>query len=84
MALNIRNPEAKKLAEAVTALTGETKTQPATEALRERLETRKRRKSRCSLGDRLDEVGKYCAALPILDACSPDEMLGCDECGLPS
>lgn len=84
MALNIRNPEAEKLAEAVAAMTGETKTQAVTEALRDRLETLKRRKSRRSVADRLDEIGKHCAALPVLDTRSPDEILGYDEFGLPT
>ena len=38
MALNIRNAEAERLAEAVAKLTGERKTQAVTVALRERLE----------------------------------------------
>ena len=84
MALNIRNPEAEKLAAAVAAMTGETKTQAVTEALRDRLETLKRRKSRRSVADRLDEIGKHCAALPVLDTRSPDEILGYDEFGLPT
>jgi len=84
MALNIRNPEAEKLAEAVAAMTGETKTQAVTEALRDRLEALKRRKSRRSVADRLDEIGKHCASLPVLDHRSPDEILGYDEHGLPS
>ncbi|WP_454060921.1 type II toxin-antitoxin system VapB family antitoxin [Candidatus Nitrospira salsa] len=85
MALNIRNPEAEKLAEAVTALTGETKTQAVTKALEERLETLKRRKSRRSVADKLDEIAKHCATLPIHDTRNPDEeILGYDEHGLPT
>jgi hypothetical protein len=37
MALNIRNAEAERLAEAVAKLTGETKTEAVTRALRDRL-----------------------------------------------
>ncbi|GJL66553.1 MAG: antitoxin VapB [Nitrospirales bacterium] len=84
MALNIRNLEAEKLAEAVTAITGESKTQAVTKALKDRLETLKRRKSRHSVADKLDEVAKHCAALPILDTRSPDEVLGYDDHGLPT
>jgi antitoxin VapB len=84
MSLNIRNQEAEKLAEAVAAMTGETKTQAVTEALRERLETLKRRKHRRSVADRLDEIAKHCASLPVLDKRSPDEIIGYDEHGLPS
>lgn len=84
MALNIRNQEAEKLAEALAAMTGETKTQAVTEALRERLESLKRRKRRRSIADRLDEIARHCASLPILDQRSPDEILGYDEQGLPT
>lgn len=84
MALNIRNQEAEKLAEALAAMTGETKTQAVTEALRERLESLKRRKRRRSVADRLDEIARHCASLPILDQRSPDEILGYDEQGLPT
>lgn len=37
MALNIRNAEAERLAEALAKLTGETKTEAVTHALRDRL-----------------------------------------------
>jgi antitoxin VapB len=84
MSLNIRNQEAEKLAEAIAAMTGETKTQAVTEALRERFETLKCRKHRRSGADRLDEIAKHFASLPVLDKRSPDETLGYDEHGLPS
>jgi len=84
MALNIRNQETEKLAEAIAAMTGETKTQAVTEALKERLETLKRRRQRRSVADRLDEIAKHCAALPVLDKRRPDEILGYDEHGLPT
>lgn len=84
MALNIRNLEAEKLAEAVAAMTGENKTQAVTEALRERLEALKRRKSRRNVAGRLDEIAKHCASLPVLDPRIPDEILGYDEHGLPT
>jgi antitoxin VapB len=83
MALNIRNQEAEKLAEAITAITGETKTQAVTEALRERLNMLKRRKRRLSVADQLDEIAKHCASLPILDTRRAEEILGYDEHGLP-
>lgn len=35
------------------------------------------------LADELDEIGKRCAALPVLDARVTDEILGYDEHGLP-
>lgn len=84
MSLNIRNQEAEKLAEAVASMTGETKTQAVTEALRERLESLKRRKHRRSVANRLDEIAKHCASLPVLDKRTPDEILGYDDHGLPT
>ncbi|WP_448188181.1 type II toxin-antitoxin system VapB family antitoxin [Azospirillum sp. sgz301742] len=34
--------------------------------------------------ERLIEIGKHCASLPVLDPRSPDEILGYDENGLPN
>jgi antitoxin VapB len=83
MALNIRNSETEKLAEALAKLTGETKTEAVTQALRDRLaRLRRERAGRC-LADELDEIAKHCAQLPVLDVRTPDEILGYDEHGLP-
>ena len=75
MALNIRNHEAEKLAADLAALTGETKTEAVTKALRDRLEQVKRRRSKRRLADRLDEIAKHCASLPLLDRRSLEDML---------
>jgi antitoxin VapB len=83
MALNIRNPEAERLADALARLTGETKTQAVTQALRERLESIRRRRAGRRLADELDELALRCAALPVLDDRSADEILGYDADGLP-
>jgi len=83
VALNIRNQEAEKLAEAVVAMTGATKTQAVTDALKAHLETLKRRKTRRNLATRLDEIAKHCATLPVLDTRSPEDILGYDKNGLP-
>jgi antitoxin VapB len=83
MALNIRNNETDKLATALAELTGETKTQAVTEALKARLERVMRLKRRTeSVADRLNEIALHCASLPVLDDRSPDGMLY-DEKGLP-
>jgi antitoxin VapB len=75
MPLNIRNHEAEKLAADLAALTGETKTEAVTKALRDRLEQVKRRRSKRRLADRLDEIAKHCSSLPLLDRRSPEDML---------
>ena len=84
MALNIRNPETERLAETLAKLTGETKTQAVTKALRDRLERIRRRRSGRRLADELDEIALHCASLPLLDARDAEEILGYDEHGLPS
>lgn len=83
MALNIRNAEAEKLAEAVARLTGETKTEAVTRALRDRLARLRRQRSGKRLADELDAIALHCAKLPARDPRSPDEILGYDEHGLP-
>ena len=82
MALNIRNPETEKLASDLAALTGETKTEAVTKALRQRLEQLKQLRTKRRLANRLDEIAKHCAALPLLDRRSPEDILY-DERGLP-
>ena len=83
MALNIRNAEAERLAEQVTALTGETKTLAVTRALRDRLDRLRNRGSGRRLADDLDEIARRCASLPVIDDRSPEEILGYDENGVP-
>lgn len=83
MALNIRNPETERLADALAKATGKTKTQAVTEALRERLAYVRRRRPARRLADELQEIAAHCAALPVLDARSADEILGYDDRGMP-
>ncbi|MCY4636751.1 MAG: type II toxin-antitoxin system VapB family antitoxin [Acidobacteria bacterium] len=83
MALNIRNAETERLAADLALLTGRTKTEAVTEALRDRLERLRRERSGRSLADELDDIGRRCARLPVLDGRSADEILGYDEHGIP-
>ena len=83
MALNIRNPEAEKLADALAKLTGETKTEAVTKALRDRLARIRRERSRRRLADELDAIARHCASLPVLDRRSAEEIIGYDERGVP-
>jgi antitoxin VapB len=84
MHLNIKNDTTYQLAAELASLTGETLTATVTIALRERLNRVKRRRGRRSLVDELDEIALHCAALPVLDDRSDEEILGYDEHGLPS
>jgi antitoxin VapB len=83
MALNIRNSETEKLAETLAKLTGETKTEAVTQALRDRLSRLRRERTKRRLADELDAIAIHCARLPVLDSRSPDEILGYDANGLP-
>jgi antitoxin VapB len=83
MALNIRNAEAEQLAEALAKLTGETKAEAVTQALRDRLARVRRERSKRRLADELDEIARHCSRLPVLDSRTPDEILDYDEHGLP-
>jgi antitoxin VapB len=60
MGLNIKNPEAHRLAEELAKRTGESMTAAVTTAVRERLD-RVRREQEASLADRLVEIGQDCA-----------------------
>ena len=80
--LNIKNPEARKLALELARVTGQSVTQAVTQAMRETLERETRRRGRDEIARQLMEIGERAAALPVLDPRSPDDMLY-DEDGLP-
>jgi len=83
MPLNIRNAETEELASTLAKLTGETKTEAVTQALRERIQRVRRARAKRRLADELDEIGLHCSTLPVLDRRSADEIMGYDENGLP-
>lgn len=83
MALNIRNPETERLAQALSHLTGESKTEAVTRALRDRLARVRRERSRRRLADELDEIAQHCSKLTVRDGRAPDDILGYDANGLP-
>ena len=83
MPLNIRNKQAEELAGALAKLTGETKTEAVTQALRERLQRVGRARAKRRLADELDEIAVHCSALPVLDRRSAEEIIGYDKNGLP-
>jgi antitoxin VapB len=83
MALNIRNTETERLAEQLARLTGESKTEAVTKALRDRLDRLRRERSHRRLADELDAIALHCSRLPVLDSRTPEEILGYDENGLP-
>ncbi|HTY30130.1 type II toxin-antitoxin system VapB family antitoxin [Mycobacterium sp.] len=84
MALSIKDPEADRLARELAARTGETLTEAVVVALRERLARETGRTRAIPLREELAAIRRRCAALPVLDTRSADEILGYDERGLPA
>lgn len=83
MALSIKHPEADRLARELAKSTGEGLTEAVIKALRERLARERPRTSRRRLSEELRTIGERCAALPVIDDRTPDEILDYDERGLP-
>ena len=85
MALSLKDKETDSLARQVARLTGETLTEAIRTSLRERLRHEQlKRGEGPELAKALQEIARRCAALPVLDHRSEDEILGYDENGLPS
>ncbi len=80
MSLNIKDPEAHKLAQELAQATGETMTHAVTEALRERLVRVRRRPA--ALADELLDIGKRCASVLKGKPVNHADLLY-DERGLP-
>jgi antitoxin VapB len=83
MALSIKNDTADLLARQLCALTGKTLTNAVILSLRERLERQRAQGSSRPLAERLMEIGRHCASLPVIDDRSPEEIIGYDDNGLP-
>jgi antitoxin VapB len=83
MALNIKHPDADRLARELAAKTGESITDAVLNAIRERLQRQEARRKARSLRRELAKIRARCAALPVLDRRSADEIIGYDEQGLP-
>jgi len=80
--LNIKDPEAHKLAKALQRETGETMTRAVTEALRERLERVRRRRQPEATTAELLAIGRRCASALKGPAVEHGTLLY-DERGLP-
>jgi len=80
--LNIKNPEARRLADEISAITGESVTKVVTDALRERLERERRIRSKEGVAKKLMEIGRRWSSEPELDPRDADEILY-DDFGLP-
>jgi antitoxin VapB len=82
MSLNIKDPEAHKLAQALARETGETMTAAVTQAIRERLDSVRRRHKRDALLVDIHAISARSAALMKGPPIDHAELLY-DENGLP-
>ena len=81
--MNIKSPEAERLARELAAATGETLTGAIVTALREQLHRLERQTDRRWLVQQLEEIARRAAELPVQDRRTPDEIIGYDENGIP-
>jgi antitoxin VapB len=81
LGLNIKDPEAHRLAQAIAQETGETMTHAVTEALRERYERLRRRRAKASI-EELRAIAERAAAHVKRPYADHAELLY-DEHGLP-
>jgi antitoxin VapB len=81
MSLNIKDPEAHRLAQQIARATGETMTRVVTEALRERLSRLERRRARAGVEELLAIAER--AASPVKRPLVDHAELSYDEHGLP-
>ena len=81
MSLNIKDPEAHRLAQAIAQATGETMTRVVTEASCEQLEKIERRHTRASVEELLAIAER--AAAHVKGPCLDHAVLLYDEHGLP-
>jgi antitoxin VapB len=82
MPLNIKDEEAHALARMLAEATGESLTRAVKISIEERL-ARVRHLKVVRLADQLDRIALDCAGLPVLDARTPEDILGYDGSGLP-
>lgn len=83
MALSIKSDEADRLARRLARETGESLTEAVVVALQERL-ARRLALEGPSMVVRLTRLQADVARLPVLDAGTPDDLIGYDADGLPA
>ena len=81
--LNIEDPEVYRLARQVADLTGETLIDAVRHALRERLSRELQARPDPLWIEKLREISDRCAARPVIDTRSDDELAGYDDLGIP-
>ncbi len=83
MGISIKNERTERLARELAAETGESLTTAITRALEERLARLEGRRTPADRRALARVVLRRLDALPVLDARSPDEIMGYDEHGVP-
>jgi antitoxin VapB len=83
MPISIKSIEAERMAREIASKTGESITGAIQQALKERLERLKQQRRSEIMTNQLEEIVKRVQQLPILDARTPEEIIGYDEQGLP-
>ena len=83
MPLNIKDEATHELARQLAERTGESLTRAVRHALEEKLARLRDEAPVPRLADQLDRIALDCAALPVLDRRSSEDIIGYDEQGLP-
>jgi len=81
MALNIKHPEADRLARELARRRGESITDAVIAAMREQIKREQAKVQPSGVADALLEIGRRFSALPLLDDRRDDEILGYDDGG---
>lgn len=84
MALNIKHPDADRLARELARRRGQSITDAVVETLRTELAKEQDRVRAPGMAEELLAIGARYTALPSYDQRSDDEILGYDEQGIPS
>jgi antitoxin VapB len=82
MALSIRNSRAEQLAREVATMSGENLTQAIINALEERLERLRGRRTTANITEEIMAISRRCSSLPDQDQRSPEEILGYNRSGV--
>ena len=77
--LNIKDPEAYRMARELAEKTGESMTEAVKKALQQRLVREERRKPDPVMIEKLREISDRCARRPVLDSRSDEDIIGYDE-----
>ena len=83
MAINIKDAETDDLVRQLAKKTGESITKTVRVSLEERLRRLSGSQRAPAMREKLEQILARVDALPVVDARSPDEIIGYDENGLP-